>query len=140
MPALIEGVDFYYEGPFMVFTEKFLRERGYCCESGCRHCPYGFRKDQRSRHALGRSYGGLIDVAEIRVQRVEQRRQIGLNNHPHARKIDTLVVMNEHVTKPDRFAPGERPAMRRASRPKLDSRLRLRRSNIGSRRAASCDR
>jgi hypothetical protein len=25
----------------VVFTEKFLRERGYCCESGCRHCPYG---------------------------------------------------------------------------------------------------
>lgn len=48
MPALIEGVDFYYEGHFMVFTEKFLRERGYCCESGCRHCPYGFRKDARS--------------------------------------------------------------------------------------------
>ena len=45
---LIEGVDFYFEGSFMVFTEKFLRERGYCCESGCRHCPYGFRRDQRA--------------------------------------------------------------------------------------------
>jgi hypothetical protein len=44
---LIEGEDFYYEGRFMVFTEKFLRARGYCCESGCRHCPYGFRSDQR---------------------------------------------------------------------------------------------
>jgi Family of unknown function (DUF5522) len=48
MPALIEGIDFYYEGPYTVFTEKLLRDRGYCCESGCRHCPYGFRKDQRS--------------------------------------------------------------------------------------------
>lgn len=47
MPTLIEGEDFYYEGPFMVFTEKFLRERGYCCESGCRHCPYGYRADRR---------------------------------------------------------------------------------------------
>jgi hypothetical protein len=47
MPALIEGIDFYYEGPYLVFTEKFLRDRGYCCESGCRHCPYGFRNDQR---------------------------------------------------------------------------------------------
>ena len=44
---LTEGEDFYYEGPYMVFTEKFLRRRGYCCESGCRHCPYGFRSDQR---------------------------------------------------------------------------------------------
>ena len=45
-PRLVEGVDFYREGPFVVFTEKFLRERGYCCESGCRHCPYGFRKNE----------------------------------------------------------------------------------------------
>ncbi len=45
---LIEGEDFYYEGPYMVFTAKFLRERGYCCESGCRHCPWGFRRDKRT--------------------------------------------------------------------------------------------
>ena len=23
-----------------VFTAKFLADRGYCCDSGCRHCPY----------------------------------------------------------------------------------------------------
>jgi len=23
-----------------VFTAQFLADRGYCCESGCRHCPY----------------------------------------------------------------------------------------------------
>ncbi|MDQ3907169.1 MAG: DUF5522 domain-containing protein [Acidobacteriota bacterium] len=44
---LIEGVDFYREGAFVVFTETFLLRRGYCCESGCRHCPYGFRKEAR---------------------------------------------------------------------------------------------
>lgn len=25
---------------FTVFTARFLADRGYCCESGCRHCPY----------------------------------------------------------------------------------------------------
>jgi len=45
---LVEGEDFYREGPFIVFTAKYLRERGYCCESGCRHCPWGYRKDVRS--------------------------------------------------------------------------------------------
>jgi len=44
---LVEGEDFYREGPYIVFTEKFLKKRGYCCESGCRHCPYGFQKDKR---------------------------------------------------------------------------------------------
>lgn len=23
-----------------VLTAEFLLSRGYCCESGCRHCPY----------------------------------------------------------------------------------------------------
>ncbi len=25
---------------FSVFTAEFLARRGYCCDSGCRHCPY----------------------------------------------------------------------------------------------------
>lgn len=41
---LKEGVDYYVERGMYVFTEKYLRERGYCCESGCRHCPYGAKK------------------------------------------------------------------------------------------------
>ena len=44
---LVEGVDYYVEDGRWVFTEKFLRDRGRCCESGCRHCPYGFRKPRR---------------------------------------------------------------------------------------------
>ena len=37
-----EGIDYYIENGFMVFTAHYLRNRGYCRESGCRHCPYGF--------------------------------------------------------------------------------------------------
>lgn len=48
---LVEGEDFYYEGPYLVFTEKYLRDRGYCCESGCRHCPYGFGEANAERRA-----------------------------------------------------------------------------------------
>jgi len=44
-PYAIEGEDYYLEGSMMVFTERFLLRRGFCCESGCRHCPYGFGKD-----------------------------------------------------------------------------------------------
>ena len=39
-PRLEEGVDYYLENGLFVFTAEFLRRRGYCCESGCRHCPY----------------------------------------------------------------------------------------------------
>jgi hypothetical protein len=44
---LVEGEDFYYEGPYMVFTETYLRERGTCCQSGCRHCPYGYKRSEQ---------------------------------------------------------------------------------------------
>lgn len=37
---LVEGLDFYFEKGLMVLTAHFLRERGYCCGNGCRHCPY----------------------------------------------------------------------------------------------------
>ena len=40
---LVENVDFYInEDGNLVFTEKYHLKRGYCCKSGCKHCPYGF--------------------------------------------------------------------------------------------------
>jgi hypothetical protein len=32
--------DFYFEKGLKVMTEKYHLTRGYCCSSGCRHCPY----------------------------------------------------------------------------------------------------
>jgi hypothetical protein len=45
---LIEGVDFYWEEiegmRLRVFTEDYLKMiRPKCCQSGCRHCPWGFK-------------------------------------------------------------------------------------------------
>jgi hypothetical protein len=37
---LVDGLDYYLENGLMVFTAHFLRRRGYCCDNGCRHCPY----------------------------------------------------------------------------------------------------
>jgi Family of unknown function (DUF5522) len=40
-----EGEDFYInDAGLFVFTEAFHLKRGYCCENGCRHCPYNFKK------------------------------------------------------------------------------------------------
>ncbi len=40
---LKEGRDFYYDPDGkMVLTADYLFNRGYCCESRCRHCPYGY--------------------------------------------------------------------------------------------------
>jgi hypothetical protein len=45
---LVEGHDFYLENGLMVLTSHFLLARGYCCKSGCRHCPYGFTETKLS--------------------------------------------------------------------------------------------
>jgi len=39
-PQELAPEDFYYEGPYLVFTAAYHLKRGSCCHSGCRHCPY----------------------------------------------------------------------------------------------------
>lgn len=41
----LEPDDYYRtEEGYIVFTAKYLLKRGYCCKSGCKHCPYGYNK------------------------------------------------------------------------------------------------
>ncbi|MCP4439696.1 MAG: hypothetical protein GY810_12195 [Aureispira sp.] len=42
---LEEGLDYYIENGYYVFTAHYLQKRGYCCGNGCRHCPYS--KDEK---------------------------------------------------------------------------------------------
>ncbi len=44
-PADNDDEDYYFDGPYLVFTEAYHLKRGFCCQSGCRHCPYGFGKN-----------------------------------------------------------------------------------------------
>jgi hypothetical protein len=38
--SFIEGEHYYLENGFVVFTENYHKNRGYCCGNECRHCPY----------------------------------------------------------------------------------------------------
>jgi len=40
--AIEKNEDIYIDPKtgYQVFTAAFLLEKGYCCGSGCRHCPY----------------------------------------------------------------------------------------------------
>ncbi len=37
---MVEGIDYYIENGFWVFSEWSHLKRGTCCGSACRHCPY----------------------------------------------------------------------------------------------------
>jgi hypothetical protein len=43
-PGEPEGADYYMnDDGFVVFTAKYLLERGYCCGNGCKNCPYDYK-------------------------------------------------------------------------------------------------
>ena len=39
-PTELAPEDFYFDGPYLVFTAAYHLKRGFCCNSDCRHCPY----------------------------------------------------------------------------------------------------
>lgn len=47
IPGLAKGDYYLDEHGRVVFTAQYHLNRGYCCKSGCRHCPYGFVADAR---------------------------------------------------------------------------------------------
>jgi hypothetical protein len=39
-PNLKEDHYYYSQAGFLVYTEAYHLDRGYCCKSDCRHCPW----------------------------------------------------------------------------------------------------
>jgi hypothetical protein len=53
MKELIEGIDYYLnEAGLVVLTEKYHLDRGYCCGSGCRHCPFDYQNVEEPRRSI----------------------------------------------------------------------------------------
>lgn len=51
---------YYFEGSKVVFTPEYHIDRGYCCGSQCRHCPYE-PKHQRDNIELEEQYKNKKD-------------------------------------------------------------------------------
>jgi 2-iminoacetate synthase ThiH len=50
--TLKPGEDYYFDSNgLMVFTAEYHLKRGYCCNSGCRHCPY---REKQNAQAAGK--------------------------------------------------------------------------------------
>ncbi|NBR13895.1 MAG: hypothetical protein EBQ94_10045 [Flavobacteriales bacterium] len=46
--------DYYLsEEGYIVFTASYHLKRGYCCKSGCKHCPYGYDKKTNQIKKIG---------------------------------------------------------------------------------------
>ena len=48
---LIEGEDYYFENGLMVLTARYHLRRGYCCEQGCRNCPFVYSQKKANSDA-----------------------------------------------------------------------------------------
>ena len=52
MQHLVEGEDYYFnEQGYIVLTEKFHLQKGYCCGNGCLHCPYEYENVPEPRRS-----------------------------------------------------------------------------------------
>lgn len=52
-PELKEGIHFYInEDGYIVLTEKYHLEKGFCCGMGCLHCPYNYENVPEPRRSL----------------------------------------------------------------------------------------
>ena len=49
---LKEGVHYYInEDGYLVLTEQYHLEKGYCCGYGCKHCPYDYENVPEPRRS-----------------------------------------------------------------------------------------
>ena len=61
MKELTEGIDYYInEHGYVVFTEHYHLERGYCCGNGCRHCPFEYESVPEPRKTELLQQKGLL--------------------------------------------------------------------------------
>ena len=49
---LAEGEDYYFnEDGYIVLTEKYHLNKGFCCGNGCKHCPYNYEAVQEPKRS-----------------------------------------------------------------------------------------
>ena len=67
MSELKEGLDFYYnQNGYVVLTEKYHLDKGFCCGNGCRHCPFHFENvPEPKRSELLQAKTKSLSVHEI---------------------------------------------------------------------------
>ena len=52
-PELIEGIHFYInKDGYIVLTEKYHLEKGFCCGMACLHCPYEYENVEEPQRRL----------------------------------------------------------------------------------------
>lgn len=64
---MLAGADTYVDprSGFSVMTAAGLSERGWCCDNGCRHCPYTGTTDKAAWRTWAAETAGRIDTAAV---------------------------------------------------------------------------
>ncbi|MEO7528762.1 MAG: DUF5522 domain-containing protein [Chitinophagaceae bacterium] len=53
MMELIEGTDYYINADgYVVLTEKYHLDKGFCCGNGCLHCPFEYENVPEPKKSL----------------------------------------------------------------------------------------
>lgn len=64
-----EQVDYYFnEEGLMVFTAAYHLKRGYCCKNVCKHCPWNFGRELKSKGQARQPDGQGTKIKEQRAK------------------------------------------------------------------------
>jgi hypothetical protein len=63
--SLLPGEDYYYDGPYLVFTAQYHLKRGTCCNSGCRHCPYASSSNKEDPGNNPEQHHGVNPISKV---------------------------------------------------------------------------
>jgi len=62
-----EGLDYYIEGGYKVFTREYHLKRGRCCVSGCRHCAWKNKKVMDTSNMIFIDMDGVLADFETKM-------------------------------------------------------------------------
>ena len=70
MKELIENIDYYIsEDGYVVLTEKYHLDKGFCCGNGCLHCPFQYESVPEPRRSE------LKSLSEKKTAAIQRRRK-----------------------------------------------------------------
>lgn len=70
MKELIENIDYYIsEDGYVVLTEKYHLDKGFCCGNGCLHCPFQYESVPEPRRSE------LKSLSEKKTAEIQRRRK-----------------------------------------------------------------
>ncbi len=74
--SLLPHIDYYINADGnLVLTEKYHLNRGYCCQSGCLHCPYNYQNKSDPNIPAELNSNWMEEALEVPLEEEEEKEE-----------------------------------------------------------------